>query len=48
MKPYPEYTTVSLYRNNVGTTRYDGFELSLRQRMTRGLLVLPSPTRDRS
>ena len=27
LKPYPEYTTVSLYRNNVGTTRYQGFEL---------------------
>src|SRR4029077_20015987 len=23
LKPYPQYTTVSLYRNNVGTTRYD-------------------------
>ena len=27
LKPFPEYTTVSLYRNNVGTTRYDGLEL---------------------
>ncbi len=37
LKPYPEYTTVSLYRNNVGTTRYQGLELSLRQRFARGL-----------
>src|SRR5262249_52473465 len=29
LKPYPEYTTVSLYRNNVGTTAYWGVELSL-------------------
>ena len=25
LKPYPAYTTVSLYRNNVGTTRYQGW-----------------------
>ncbi len=37
LKPYPQYTTVSLYRNNVGTTRYHGLELSLRQRFSRGL-----------
>jgi outer membrane receptor protein involved in Fe transport len=37
LKPYPAYTTVSLYRNNVGTTRYHGLELSLRQRLARGL-----------
>src|SRR6185436_3808666 len=33
MKPYPQYNVVSLYRNNVGTTRYQGFELGLRQRL---------------
>jgi outer membrane receptor protein involved in Fe transport len=37
MKPYPEYTTVSLYRNNVGTTRYNGLELGVRQRLSRGV-----------
>src|SRR5262249_26427698 len=37
LKPFPEYTTVSLYRNNVGTTRYNGLALSLRQRMAHGL-----------
>ncbi len=37
LKPFPEYTTVSLYRNNVGTTRYDGLELSVRQRLSHGL-----------
>jgi len=37
LKPYPAYTTVSLYRNNVGTTRYQGLELSLRQRLAHGL-----------
>ena len=28
LKPYPQYTTVSLYRNNVGTTLYHGFTRS--------------------
>src|SRR5204862_7112335 len=37
MKPYPQYTTVVLYRNNVGTTIYQGFALSLRQRLAHGL-----------
>jgi carboxypeptidase family protein len=45
LKPYPEYTTVSLYRNNVGTTRYDGLELSLRQRLAHGLSYSVAYTR---
>jgi Carboxypeptidase regulatory-like domain/TonB dependent receptor-like, beta-barrel len=47
MKPYPQYTTVSLYRNNVGTTRYQGFELSLRQRLARGLSYSMAYTRSK-
>lgn len=47
LKPYPEYTTVSLYRNNVGNTRYDGLELSLRQRFAHGLLYSAAYTRSR-
>jgi Carboxypeptidase regulatory-like domain/TonB dependent receptor-like, beta-barrel len=46
-KPFPQYTTVSLYRNNVGTTRYDGFEIGLRQRFTRGLLFSVAYTRSK-
>ena len=46
-KPYPAYTTVSLYRNNVGTTRYDGLELSLRQRFARGLSYSIAYTRSK-
>ncbi len=45
LKPYPEYQTVSLYRNNVGTTRYQGLALGLRQRMSRGLLYSVAYTR---
>jgi hypothetical protein len=37
MKPYPEYTAVSFYRNNVGTTDYKGLAFSIRQRLSRGL-----------
>ena len=47
MKPYPEYTTVSLYRNNVGTTRYDGFELSVRRRLSRGMFFSAAYTRSK-
>jgi len=47
LKPYPLYTTVSLYRNNVGTTRYHGLELSLRQRFTRGLSYSVAYTRSK-
>jgi len=37
MKPYPQYTTVSLYRNNVGNSRYHGVTFKLEQRSHRGL-----------
>jgi hypothetical protein len=47
LKPYPAYTTVSLYRNNVGTTRYQGLELSVRQRLVRGLLYSVAYTRSK-
>src|SRR5204863_165319 len=47
MKPYPEYTTVSLYRNNVGTSEYRGIELSLRQRFARGFSASAAYTRSR-
>jgi hypothetical protein len=47
LKPYPEYTTVSLYRNNVGTTRYQGLAMSLRQRLSRGLSYSVAYTRSK-
>src|SRR5437660_2836052 len=47
LKPYPEYTTVSLYRNNVGTTRYQGLEIGLRRRLSRGLSYSVAYTRSR-
>jgi hypothetical protein len=47
MKPYPQYTTVSLYRNNVGTTSYRGLTTRLSQRVLRGLSYQVSYTRSR-
>ena len=47
MKPYPQYTTVSLYRNNVGTTIYHGVSAKLEQRFSRGLSYLISYTRSK-
>src|SRR4029450_11297640 len=35
LKPYPQFTNVSLYRNNVGTTMYHGFTAKLEQRVSR-------------
>ena len=47
LKPFPQYTTVSLYRNNVGTTRYHGLELSIRQRLSHGLTYSAAYTRSK-
>jgi len=47
LKPFPQYTTVSLYRNNVGTTIYHGVYAKLEQRFSRGLSYLVSYTRSK-
>jgi hypothetical protein len=47
LKPYPEYTTVSLYRNNVGTTEYKGLEIGVRRRLSRGVSFTASYTRSK-
>ena len=47
LKPYPKYTTVSLYRNNVGMTKYHGVYAKLEQRFSRGLSYLVSYTRSK-
>jgi hypothetical protein len=47
MKPYPEYTAVSFYRNNVGTTDYQGLSFSIRQRTSRGLTYSAAYTRSK-
>jgi hypothetical protein len=47
MKPFPQYTTVSLYRNNVGNTNYRGLTAKLEQRVAHGVSYLVSYTRSR-
>jgi outer membrane receptor protein involved in Fe transport len=47
LKPYPAYTTVSLYRNNIGTTRYHGVEVSLRRRFAHGFSYSVAYTRSK-
>jgi len=47
LKRFPAYTTVSLYRNNVGTTRYHGLEVSARHRLAHGLSYSASYTRSK-
>lgn len=47
LKPYPEHTTVSRYRHNVGTTIYHGVYVTLAQRFSRGLSYSVSYTRSR-
>jgi Carboxypeptidase regulatory-like domain/TonB dependent receptor-like, beta-barrel len=47
MMPYPQYTAVSFYRNNVGTTDYKGLAFSIRQRLSRGLTYSAAYTRSK-
>jgi hypothetical protein len=47
LKPNPQYTTVSLYRNNVGTTLYHGAYVKIEQRLSHGLSYLVSYTRSK-
>jgi hypothetical protein len=47
LKPFPQYTTVSLYRNNVGSTVYHGVSTKLEQRFSHGLSYLVGYTRSR-
>lgn len=47
LKPFPQYTAVSLYRNNIGTTAYQGLEFGLRRRASRGFSYSLSYTRSK-
>jgi len=47
LKPFPRFTTVSLYRNNVGTTIYHGATVKVAQRPVHGLSYLVSYTHSR-
>src|SRR6266850_479934 len=47
LKPFPEFTTVSLYRNNVGNTNYHALQSKVEIRPWHGLFLLASYTRSK-
>jgi hypothetical protein len=47
LKPFPRFTTVALYRNNVGNTNYNALQAKLEQRFANGLSFLVSYTRSK-
>ncbi|HKS10166.1 MAG TPA: hypothetical protein VJS13_11505, partial [Pyrinomonadaceae bacterium] len=47
LKPFPRFTAVDFYRNNVGNTNYNALQLKLEQRFSRGLSFLLSYTRSK-
>ncbi|HZN09337.1 MAG TPA: TonB-dependent receptor [Pyrinomonadaceae bacterium] len=47
LKPFPRFTTVSFYRNNVGNTNYNALQAKLEQRFANGLSFLISYTRSK-
>jgi hypothetical protein len=47
LKPYPTFTNVTLFRNNVGTTNYNAFEAKVEQRLSHGLSLIASYTRSK-
>jgi hypothetical protein len=42
LRPYPRFTTVSLYRNNAGNTYYNALQAKLEKRLSKGLAFLAS------
>ena len=47
LKPFPRFTNVTFYRNNVGNTNYNALQAKLEQRFTQGLSFLVSYTRSK-
>jgi carboxypeptidase family protein/TonB-dependent receptor-like protein len=47
LRPYPRFTAVSLYRNNVGNTSYHALQAKFEKRLARGLAFLVSYTRSK-
>jgi len=39
LRPYPRFTTVALYRNNIGHSTYHSFQSRLEKRFSRGLVL---------
>ncbi len=47
LRPFPRFTTVSLYRNNVGNQNYHALQAKLEKRISQGLAFLFSYTRSK-
>ena len=47
LRPFPRFTTVSLYRHNVGNTSYHALLAKLEKRLSRGISLLVSYTRSK-
>ena len=47
LKPYPRFTAVSFYRNNVGNTNYNALQVKLEKRFASGFSFLISYTRSK-
>ena len=47
LRPYPRFTTVTLYRNNIGHSTYHSFQSHLEKRFARGLTLSVSYTYSR-
>jgi hypothetical protein len=47
LKPYPRFTNVTLFRNNVGNSDYHAVQAKLEKRLSRGLTFLVSYTRSK-
>ncbi len=44
LRPYPRFTTVTLFRNNVGNSNYHAFQAHLERRFSRGLTLTAAYT----
>ncbi len=47
LKPYPRFSTVSFFRNNVGNSHYDSMQVKLERRASKGLAFLVSYARSK-
>ncbi|MGH9847112.1 MAG: TonB-dependent receptor domain-containing protein, partial [Blastocatellia bacterium] len=47
LRPFPRFTSVSLYRNNVGNTSYHALQAKIEKRLSKGLAFLISYTRSK-
>ncbi len=47
LKPFPRFTTVSLFRNNVGNTNYNALQMKIERRLSKGVSFLIAYTRSK-